>query len=113
MAVLQRESEQQAFDQARASVDQLSPAVQKRLLSHIARRCLTAGVADVPLQSEDGSVFAYVQSTERPEIDFASMFTPQELKDITRNLTDPKYAMSSPELLSRLDAADDRKSGQR
>jgi hypothetical protein len=112
MSIVQEESalaaDQKAIDDVQAVAERLTPAGKRKLLARIAKTCLTGDVYDVPLADDEGDVFAYVNSTKKPVIDFSTQFSKEELAAIVKNLNDPRYLMTVEEMLARLDAEDDR-----
>ncbi|MBO0697130.1 MAG: hypothetical protein J2P46_01930 [Zavarzinella sp.] len=102
-------ADQQALDRLQPVVDQLTPAGRRKLLAQLARKCLPAEGGDVSLVNDEGDVFAYLYSKNRPVLDLAAMFTKEELAAIERNLTDARNLMTLEETLALLDAEDDRR----
>jgi hypothetical protein len=102
-------ADQKVLDTLGPTVEQLTPAGQRKLLAMLARRCLPAAGGDVPLANDDGDVFAYVYSKQRPVYDLSGELTDEERAAFKRNVLDPRQHMTVEELLARLDAEDDRK----
>jgi len=102
-------ADQHALETLESAVDQLTPAGCRKLLALLARKSLPEGGGNVTLAGDDGDVFAYLYSAERPVYDLTSQFTKDELAAIERNLFDPKQHMTIKEVLALLEAEDGRK----
>jgi len=98
----------QAINNLRPTVDQLTPAGRRKLLSLLARDCLTTEPGNVTLVNDNGDVFAHLSSAEHPPYDFSDEFTAVQLAIVEEALLDPKKSMTVEEMLAQIDAEDDR-----
>jgi len=112
MKVLRQEAlpkaDEKLIDGMRSMIADLTPVGRKRLLTSLAKTCLTTETNDISLADEDGDVFAYLSPTKRPPLNLFAGFSKKELAAIEKNLFDPKNLFSLEEMLAQLSAEDDR-----
>lgn len=100
------QNDEKLLENLQPALDQLTPAGKRHLLSRLARDCQKVADLDMRVLDDGGEVIAYLRSARPRTMDLSAMFTKEELANIERNLTDPKYLMSWQEMLAELDAED-------
>lgn len=95
-------ADRKALDALQAADNQLTPAGCRKLLAWLAQKSLPAEGGDVALANDDGDVFAYVYSKQRPVYDLSDVLTDEGWAAFRRNVLDPKQHMSVEEVLALL-----------